>query len=134
MREWRTRRVWAGWLPGLALVRERRGASLRRDLLAGVVLAALLVPQGMGYAQLAGLPPVTGLYATLVPLVVYFLLGPIADPDPQPRLGGLPAGRRGDHPAGRRATRRPAGRARRAARADRSGRSCSRAGWPASGS
>src|SRR3954451_12076738 len=64
------------WLPGLVLVRERRGEGLRRDVIAGVVLAALLVPQGMGYAQLAGLPPVTGLYATLVPLVVYFLLGP----------------------------------------------------------
>jgi high affinity sulfate transporter 1 len=63
-------------LPGLALVAGRRGPGLRRDLLAGVVLAALLVPQGMGYAQLAGLPPVTGLYATLIPLVVYFLLGP----------------------------------------------------------
>ena len=62
-------------MPGLALLTER-GPSLRRDLLAGVVLAALLVPQGMGYAQLAGLPPVTGLYATLIPLVVYFLLGP----------------------------------------------------------
>src|SRR5262249_57480617 len=42
----------------------------------GVGLAALLVPQGMGYAAVAGLPPVTGLYATLVPLLVYFLLGP----------------------------------------------------------
>jgi high affinity sulfate transporter 1 len=62
--------------PGLALAAERRGAGLRRDLRAGVVLAALLVPQGMGYAQLAGLPPITGLYATLIPLVVYFLLGP----------------------------------------------------------
>jgi high affinity sulfate transporter 1 len=62
--------------PGLALAAERRGPGLRRDLLAGVVLAALLVPQGMGYAQLAGLPPITGLYATLIPLVVYFLLGP----------------------------------------------------------
>src|SRR3954454_11236468 len=63
-------------VPGLALLAGRRGEGMRRDLLAGVVLAALLVPQGMGYAQLAGLPPVTGLYATLVPLVVYFLLGP----------------------------------------------------------
>ena len=63
-------------MPGLALLAGRRGPGLRRDLLAGVVLAALLVPQGMGYAQLAGLPPVTGLYATLIPLVVYFLLGP----------------------------------------------------------
>ena len=45
-------------------------------MITGVVLAALLVPQGMGYAAVAGLPPVTGLYATLVPLLVYFLLGP----------------------------------------------------------
>ncbi len=64
----------ARWLPGLALL--RHPGDLRRDLVAGVVLAALLVPQGMAYAQLAGVPPVTGLYATVVPLAVYFLLGP----------------------------------------------------------
>jgi high affinity sulfate transporter 1 len=64
------------WVPGLALVRRQRGAGLRRDVAAGAVLAALLVPQGMAYAELAGVPPVTGLYATLIPLVVYFLLGP----------------------------------------------------------
>ena len=64
------------WAPGLVLLRRGRGADLHRDVVAGVVLAALLVPQGMAYAQLAGVPPVTGLYATLVPLVVYFLLGP----------------------------------------------------------
>ena len=64
------------WVPGIALLRGGRRRLLRHDLLAGTVLAALLVPQGMAYAQLAGLPPVTGLYATLVPLVVYFLLGP----------------------------------------------------------
>jgi high affinity sulfate transporter 1 len=43
---------------------------------AGLVLTALLVPAGMGYAQAAGLPPVHGLYATIVPLVVYALVGP----------------------------------------------------------
>ena len=64
------------WVPGLALLRRHRGAALRRDVVSGAVLAALLVPQGMAYGELAGLPPVTGLYATLVPLVVYFLLGP----------------------------------------------------------
>ena len=64
------------WVPGIALVRHHRGAALRSDVIAGTVLAALLVPQGMAYAQLAGVPPVTGLYATVVPLVVYFLLGP----------------------------------------------------------
>jgi high affinity sulfate transporter 1 len=58
------------------LLRRHRGAALRRDVVAGLVLAALLVPQGMAYAELAGVPPVTGLYGTLVPLVVYFLLGP----------------------------------------------------------
>jgi high affinity sulfate transporter 1 len=62
--------------PGLTLLRRARGAELRHDIVAGVVLAALLVPQGMAYGALAGLPPVTGLYATIVPLVVYFLLGP----------------------------------------------------------
>jgi high affinity sulfate transporter 1 len=43
---------------------------------AGLVLTAFLVPVGVGYAQAAGLPPVTGLYATIVPLVVYALFGP----------------------------------------------------------
>jgi high affinity sulfate transporter 1 len=63
-------------VPGLTLLRRARGAELRHDVVAGIVLAALLVPQGMAYGALAGLPPVTGLYATIVPLVVYFLLGP----------------------------------------------------------
>ena len=64
------------FLPGLELLRSYRGAGLRSDVVGGVVLAALLVPQGMAYAELAGLPAVTGLYATFVPLLVYFLLGP----------------------------------------------------------
>ena len=64
------------WAPGLPLLRSRRGSDLQRDVVAGVVLAALLVPQGMAYGQLAGVPAVTGLYATLVPLLVYFVLGP----------------------------------------------------------
>jgi MFS superfamily sulfate permease-like transporter len=64
------------WVPGLAMLRRRRDTGLQRDVVAGVLLAALLVPQGMAYAELAGVPPVNGLYATLVPLVVYFLLGP----------------------------------------------------------
>lgn len=63
-------------IPGVELVRSYRIETLRSDLPAGILLAALLVPQGMAYAQLAGLPPVTGLYATVVPLLVYFLLGP----------------------------------------------------------
>ncbi|WP_426004371.1 SulP family inorganic anion transporter [Paenarthrobacter sp. NyZ202] len=49
---------------------------LRHDLIAGAALFALLVPAGMAYAQAAGLPPVTGLYATVVPLLVYAIVGP----------------------------------------------------------
>jgi len=49
---------------------------LRRDLVAGVVVTTLLVPQGMAYAELAGLPAITGLYTTILCLVGYALFGP----------------------------------------------------------
>jgi sulfate permease, SulP family len=57
------------WLP-----RYRR-TDLVPDLLAGLSVGAVLVPQSMAYAQIAGLPPITGLYASTVPLVVYGALG-----------------------------------------------------------
>lgn len=66
----------ASLMPGLAVASRYRRAWLRHDLVAGLLLTALLVPQGMAYAELAGLPPVTGLYATVVPLLVYALAGP----------------------------------------------------------
>jgi high affinity sulfate transporter 1 len=47
-----------------------------RDVVAGLVLSALLVPQGMAYAELAGLPAVTGLYTSILCLVAYALVGP----------------------------------------------------------
>src|SRR5689334_12220251 len=56
-------------VPGVATLRSYRSAWLRPDLVAGVVLAAILVPQGMAYAELAGLPPVTGLYTTIACLI-----------------------------------------------------------------
>jgi len=49
---------------------------LSKDLVAGLVLSALLVPQGMAYAELAGLPPVTGLYTSMLCLIGYAILGP----------------------------------------------------------
>ncbi|MFQ5570436.1 MAG: SulP family inorganic anion transporter [Rhodothermales bacterium] len=49
--------------------------TLRGDLVAGVTVSVILIPQGMAYALIAGLPPVYGLYAALVPLVVYALFG-----------------------------------------------------------
>jgi high affinity sulfate transporter 1 len=66
----------ARWLPGIGLFRRQPPGHVRHDLLAGLVLTALLVPQGLAYAELAGLPPVTGVYATMVPLLVYAAIGP----------------------------------------------------------
>ena len=63
-------------VPGIGMLRTYKPAWLRFDLVAGIVLAAILVPQGLAYAELAGLPPVTGLYTTIACLVVYALLGP----------------------------------------------------------
>jgi high affinity sulfate transporter 1 len=58
------------------MLRHYRRAWLGRDVVAGLVLTALLVPAGMGYAEAAGLPPITGLYATIAPLAAYAIFGP----------------------------------------------------------
>jgi high affinity sulfate transporter 1 len=64
------------WMPGVHALRTYERAWLPRDLIAGVVLVTLLVPQGMAYAELAGLPAITGLYTTVICLVAYALVGP----------------------------------------------------------
>jgi len=65
------------WLPpGVETALHYRRADLLPDLRAGLVVTALLIPAGMGYAEVAGLPPASGLYATIVPLLAYALLGP----------------------------------------------------------
>ena len=66
----------ARWIPGLDLVRRYRRQWLLRDVLAGLALTALLVPQGMAYAELAGLPAVTGLYTSVLALLAYAVFGP----------------------------------------------------------
>jgi high affinity sulfate transporter 1 len=66
----------ASVVPGLRLISSYRRAWLANDLVAGLVLSALLVPQGMAYAELAGLPPITGLYTTILCLVGYAAVGP----------------------------------------------------------
>src|SRR5436305_12487578 len=63
-------------LPGFRTLEGYRIRWLRRDAVAGVVLTTLLVPQGMAYAELAGLPPITGLYTTILCLIGYFVFGP----------------------------------------------------------
>src|SRR6478752_7175632 len=65
----------ARWVPGLAQLRRYERSWLRGDVLAGVTVAAYLVPQVMAYATVAGLPPVAGLWAAIAPLAVYSLLG-----------------------------------------------------------
>ena len=64
------------WLPGLQAVRSYRREWLAKDVIAGVVLTTLLVPQGMAYAELAGLPPITGLYTSILCLLGYAVFGP----------------------------------------------------------
>lgn len=62
-------------LPIVGWLRRYDRSDLPGDLIAGLVTAVMLVPQGMAYALLAGLPPVVGLYAATVPLIVYALFG-----------------------------------------------------------
>ncbi|HSP53479.1 MAG TPA: SulP family inorganic anion transporter [Cryobacterium sp.] len=64
------------WVPGVDTALNYRRAWLIPDLRAGLVLTALLIPVGIGYAKVAGLPPETGLYATIIPLAAYALFGP----------------------------------------------------------
>ncbi|HET6920908.1 MAG TPA: sulfate permease [Jiangellaceae bacterium] len=61
--------------PGLLRLRSYERSWLRGDVLAGVTVAAYLIPQVMAYAEVAGLPPVVGLWAIMGPLFVYALIG-----------------------------------------------------------
>ncbi|HZP14796.1 MAG TPA: sulfate permease, partial [Nocardioides sp.] len=62
--------------PGLTNLVHYRAGWFSKDLVAGLVLTSLLVPQGMAYASLAGLPPITGLYTSIMCLVAYAIFGP----------------------------------------------------------
>jgi sulfate permease, SulP family len=66
---------WASYLPFLGWMRHYRRQDLAGDLIAGLVVTVMLVPQSMAYALLVGLPPQMGLYASIAPLVIYGLLG-----------------------------------------------------------
>ena len=66
----------ASAIPGVQTLRTYKRGWLASDLVAGVVLTTLLVPQGMAYAELAGLPPITGLYTSILCLAGYALFGP----------------------------------------------------------
>ncbi|GLB68829.1 SulP family inorganic anion transporter [Arthrobacter mangrovi] len=64
------------FFPGIGVVLRYDRSWLRSDLVAAAALFTLLIPAGMAYASAAGLPPVTGLYATIVPLLAYAVFGP----------------------------------------------------------
>jgi high affinity sulfate transporter 1 len=63
-------------IPGVRAASGYRRSWLTKDVVAGVVLSTLLVPQGMAYAELAGLPPITGLYTSIACLLAYAVFGP----------------------------------------------------------
>ena len=63
-------------MPGVQAALAYRRGWLLPDLVAGIVLSTLLVPQGMAYAELAGLPPITGLYTSITCLLAYAVFGP----------------------------------------------------------
>ena len=65
-----------GVMPGLEAAATYRRNWLAKDIVAGIVLSTLLVPQGMAYAELAGLPPITGLYTSILCLLAYAVFGP----------------------------------------------------------
>jgi len=65
----------ARYLPMLAWARHYDRAAATKDSLAALIVTLMLIPQSLAYAMLAGLPPVTGLYASMLPLIAYTLFG-----------------------------------------------------------
>lgn len=63
------------WLPCLDWGRRYDRGSATQDGLAALIVTLMLIPQSLAYAMLAGLPPVTGLYASILPLLAYALFG-----------------------------------------------------------
>jgi high affinity sulfate transporter 1 len=68
--------AWKRWLPGLQVLSRYEAAWLPNDLVAGIVLTAMLVPVGIAYAVASGVPGIYGLYTTIVALLAYALFGP----------------------------------------------------------
>lgn len=69
------RPLWQRLLPGVVVLRNYQRGWLKGDVIAGITVAAYLVPQVMAFASIVGLPPVVGLWAALAPMIIYALLG-----------------------------------------------------------
>ena len=63
------------WIPAISQIKQYKRKNLGADLVAGTLLSIMLIPQGLAYSLLAGLPAEMGLYASILPLIVYALLG-----------------------------------------------------------
>ncbi|MFO7704096.1 MAG: SulP family inorganic anion transporter, partial [Halopseudomonas sp.] len=63
------------WLPCLTWGRQYNRSSATQDGMAALIVTLMLIPQSLAYAMLAGLPPVMGLYASILPLLAYALFG-----------------------------------------------------------
>lgn len=63
------------WFPSIQWIKEYKRTDLSGDISAGLTVGVMLIPQGMAYSMLAGLPPIYGLYAATLPLIVYALMG-----------------------------------------------------------
>ena len=68
-------RHWQQWVPIVPAVKGYQSKDLGQDLAAGAVVGMVTVPQAVAYAYLAGLPPQAGLYACLLPMLIYAFLG-----------------------------------------------------------
>ena len=62
-------------LPAWQWLHKYNQAKFKSDLLSALIVIAMLVPQGMAYAMLAGLPPIMGLYASILPMIIYAMIG-----------------------------------------------------------
>src|SRR5678815_4847558 len=67
---------WKRWVPGIQAFMTYKASWLTSDLTAGLVLTTMLIPVGIAYAEASGVPGICGLYATIIPLIVYALFGP----------------------------------------------------------
>ncbi len=63
------------YIPAFEWLSNYKGAQFKGDLAAGLTVGVMLIPQGMAYAMIAGLPPIYGLYASTIPLIIYAFLG-----------------------------------------------------------
>jgi len=63
------------YLPILSWIKDYNKSMLLNDISAGITVGIMLIPQGMAYAMLAGLPPIYGLYASTIPLLIYSIFG-----------------------------------------------------------